>query len=164
MQITRPDDQTVRLSRLDAFLAELLRRIPKSADPGDNAAARTRLFSAPSHDDAETELVEDWREYVAPELRRIFLTTLEVIEGDLPKLQIDKKSGEGTLSIPLSHLESWIHGLNQARLALAASHDFTEEEMERSLPLGADPRALALVQVRFYGVLQELFLRELEGD
>lgn len=146
------------------MLCELLRRVPEGADPGDNAAARSRLFSAPSHEPAEGELVEDWRQYVEPELRRLFLTTLEVIEGDLQKLQIDKRNGEGSLVIPLRHLESWVHGLNQARLALAARYDFSEREMERLLPPGSDPRARALLQVRFYGLLQELFLRELEGD
>jgi hypothetical protein len=164
VQISRPDEKTVRLSRLDEILSELLRRIPQSADPGDNAAARARLFSAPSHEQTESELVEDWRQYVEPELRRLFLTTLEVIEGDLQNLHIDNGSGEASLAIPVRHLERWVHGLNQARLALAARHDFSEREMERLLPPGNDPRAEALLQVRFYGLLQELFLRELEGD
>jgi hypothetical protein len=163
VEITRPDDKTVRLARLDSLLTELLRGIPKSADPGDNSAARARLFSAPSHDQAEADFVDDWQQYIEPELRRLFQTTLEVIEEDLQKLQFDKSSAQSSMTIPLSHLESWIHGLNQARLALAARHAFSEEEMERALSIDTDPRALALLQVRFYGVLQELFLRELEG-
>jgi len=163
VQITRPDEKTVLLSRLDPLLIELLRRIPKSADPGDSAAARKRLFSAPSHDPAETGLTEDWREYVEPELQRLFLSAIEMVEGDLKTLRFDPPDGEGALPIPTSHLESWVHGLNQARLALAARHDFSEEEMEDSLPLDGSPRALALLQIRFYGFLQELFLRELEG-
>ena len=164
MQITRPDEKTVLLSRLDALLSELLRRVPQSADPGDSAAARERLFSAPTHDGQEEELLSDWRDYIEPELAKLFLSSLEVIERDLKKLRIDKATGEATLSLAASHLDAWIHGLNQARLALSARYDFTDEDMERSLPLGGDPRALALLQVRFYGILQELFLRELEGD
>ena len=164
MQISRPDSKTVLLSHLDALLSELLRRIPQSADPGDSAAARARLFSLPTHDETEAELVEDWREYVEPELARIFLTSVELIGTDLRKLHVDKKSGEATLAIETDHLESWIHGMNQARLALSSRHEFTEEEMENTLPLTGDPRALALLQIRFYGILQELFLRELEDD
>jgi hypothetical protein len=164
VQITRPDEKTVLLSRLDALLSELLRRIPKSADPGDNAAARARLFSQPTHDLGEKELLTDWREFVEPELARLFLSALEVIEGDLQKLRVDKMSGEATLSIAASHLENWIHGLNQARLALSARYEFSEQEMEHTLPLSGDPRAMALLQIRFYGILQELFLRELEVD
>jgi hypothetical protein len=164
VQITRPDEKTVLLSRLDALLSELLRRVPQSADPGDNAAARERLFSAPTHDRKEKEFLSDWSDYIEPELAKLFLSSLEVIERDLKRLRIDKVTGEATLSLAASHLEAWIHGLNQARLALSARYDFTDEDMDRSLPIGGDPRALALLQVRFYGILQELFLRELEGD
>ena len=164
MQITRPDEQTVLLSQLDALLSELLRRIPQSADPGDNAAARARLFSLPTHDEEETDLIEDWRQYVEPELARLFLSSLEVIDGDLRKMHVDQMSGDATLSIATGNLESWIHGLNQARLALNARYEFSEDDMESTLPLGGDPRALALLQIRFYGILQELFLRELEGE
>lgn len=164
MQISRPDEETVRIARLDSLLADLLRRIPQSADPGDSAAARARLFSAPSHDEAESELVDDWREYIEPELRRLFLSSIEVIAGDLKKLHLDKADGGSAISISAGHLEAWVHGLNQARLALVARHDFSEAEMERILPLDGNPRALALLQVRFYGILQEVFLRELEGD
>ena len=164
MQISRPDDQTVLLSQLDALLTELLRRIPQSADPGESAEARARLFSSPTHDAAEAELRKDWRNYVEPELEKLFQSTLEVIESDLKKMRVEKMAGDAALSIPVDHLEEWVHGLNQARLALSARHDFTEEDMERALPLGGDPRSFALLQVRFYGILQELFLRELEDD
>jgi len=164
VQITRPDKKTILLSRLDALLCQLLRRIAQSADPGDSAAARARLYSAPTHDRDEADLIEDWRDYIEPELARLFLSALGVIESDLLTLRIDKKSGEGALSIPFQHLENWVHGLNQARLALAARYDFSEAEMEHPLPLDGEPRALALLQIRFYGLLQELFLRALEGD
>jgi len=164
VHITRPDEKTVLLSRLDALLSELLRRIPQSADPGDNTAARARLFSQPTQDAKEAELIEDWRNYVEPELARLFLSSLEVIEKDLKKLHVDKKSGDATLSIAAGHLDRWVHGLNQARLALSARYEFSEEEMERTLPFTGDPRAFALLQIRFYGILQELFLRELEDD
>jgi hypothetical protein len=164
VQLTRPDEKSLLLSRLDPLLIDLLRRIAKSADPGDSTAARARLYSAPTHDQREAELIEDWRDYIEPELARLFLSAIGVIETDLQTLRLEKVGGEATLSIPLSHLENWIHGLNQARLALSARHDFSEEEMENILPLSGDPRAVALLQVRFYGILQELFLRELEDD
>lgn len=163
MQFSRPDKETVVLSHLDSLLADLLRRAPFSADPGDNEKARERLFSAPSHDEEEADLLEDWQEYVAPELAKLFQSSIEVIEADLCKLHVDAKDGNATLSIGFDRLESWVHGLNQARLALVARHEFTEAEMEEFLPLTGGERPLALLQVRFYGILQELFLRELEG-
>ena len=164
MQISRLDGQTLQISQLDPLLGELLRRVVASADPAGSATAQERLFSKPSDDPEETTLIEDWREYVEPELRHIFQSALEVIDGDLMKMRAEGASGGSTLTIPMIHLESWIHGLNQARLALSARHAFTEDDMDRILPLGGDPHSLALLQVRFYGILQELFLQELDAD
>jgi hypothetical protein len=164
VEISRPDEKNVLLSQLDQLLSELLRRIVCGADPSGNEAARNRLFSAPSQDAGEAELIEDWRSYVEPELQRLFQSSLEVIERDVKTLRTDKKSGVATLTIPVGHLEAWIHGLNQARLALAARYAFDENDLDRILPLSGDDRSYALLQVRFYGILQELFLRELEGD
>lgn len=164
MQISRPDEHTVLLARLEALPIELLRCLPQGADPGDNAAARARLFSAPTHAPEEAELAEDWQNLVVPELQKLFRSSVEVIAEDLQKLRLDQRTGEAALPIPADHLDQWIHGLNQARLALAARHEFTEHDMEQAWPLGSDPRAFALLQVRFYGVIQELLLRELEDD
>lgn len=152
------------LSQLDQLLTELLRRVVRSADPSGSEAARNRLFSAPSQDAGETELAADWRSYVEPELQQLFQSALEIVGRDVKTLRMDQKAGIATLTIPVSHLESWIHGLNQARLALAARHEFGEKDMDRVLPLAGDERSFALLQVRFYGILQELFLRELEGE
>lgn len=163
MQLSRPDRETVLLSHLETLLIQLLRRIGRSADPSDSEAARARLFSAPTHDAEETALLDDWTSYVTPELAHLFQLTLQVIETDLRRLTIDKANGQGALAIPVAHLEKWIHGLNQARLTLAARHNFGEEDMEYSLPMISDDRSYARLQMRFYGLLQEVFLRELEG-
>ena len=164
MQITRPDETTVLLTQIDVLLAELLRRIPESGDPGDNAAARERFFSAPTHDSEDEEMLADWQEYVEPELARLFLSSREIIETDLKGLKVDPLSEEGTLSIPVGNLESWINGLNQARLAISARFEFTEEEMEDLLPLSAEPRAIALLQFHVYANLLHHFLIQLERD
>lgn len=163
MQLSRPDRETILLSDLDALLIDLLRRISRSADPSDSDAARARLFSAPTHDAEETELLEDWARYIKPELSHLFQSTLEVIDADLKQLKTNKSGSRGALAIPVAHLEKWIHGLNQARLAIAARHSFGDEDMEHPLPVGGDDRSFALLQMRFYGILQEIFLRELEG-
>lgn len=163
MQLSRPDPETLLLSDLDALLIDLLRRISRSADPSDSDAARARLFSAPTHDAEDANLLDDWSHYVEPELAQLFQSTLQVIDADLRELKASKSGGRGTLAIPVAHLEQWVHGLNQARLALAARHDFGDEDMEHPLPKAGDDRAFALLQMRFYGLLQEIFLRELEG-
>ena len=164
MEITRIDGNALRISQLDPLLRELLERIVSSADPSGSEAAQERLFSKPTEDAGEAGFAEDWREYVAPELRQLFQSSLEVIAGDLGAMQPGEAEGESVLTIPLGHLENWIHGLNQARLALAARHSITEDDMDRILPLSGDPHALALLQIRFYGILQELFLQEVDEE
>ena len=164
MELTRVDPTTVQIGKLDALLVELLRRVSTAADPSGSEAARTRLFSAPTHDENEAELLEDWQDVVMPELETLFQSALDVVERDLKTLRVNQKNGEGQLRLPMDHLEKWIHALNQARLALAARHDFSEKDLDRIFPLTGDSRALALLQIRFYGLLQELFLRELEDE
>ena len=160
MKISRVDENTVALSRLDLLCCELLHQIPASAEI-DDRAVRERMFSSPTGG-REPELERDWQRYVRPELRHIFQSSLQVVQGDLQAFPPSDGSDEHTLHIPLRHLDAWIHALNQARLALATRHNFAESEMESAIPMTGDARALALFQVHFYGFLMECFLREVE--
>ncbi len=164
MEVSRLDENTILLSRIDPVLADLLRGISKSADPTGNEAATKRIFSAPTNDPEEEEFTEDWEEYVEPGLAKLFQSALQVIDDDLEKMHASAKTGEATVSIPRDHFESWIHGLNQARLVLAERHGFGENEMGRPLPLAADARSLALLQMRFYDSLLDFFVREIDAN
>ena len=64
MEICRQGD-TLEVSELDPFLAELLRQIPESAKPQCVEAAERRLFSLPG-DVTDTELCAEWKLYVEP--------------------------------------------------------------------------------------------------
>jgi hypothetical protein len=161
VRIERLDSETIRLSRIDGFLADILRRILPAADATGSEAAEARLFSTPVADPDEADFVEDWRELVEPELRKLFQSALDVIAGDLAGMKQDE-NGEAAFTVAVSHLEKWIHGLNQARLALVARHDFKESDMDRTAPILGDERTFALLQVRFYGILEEWFLNELD--
>lgn len=163
MEISRPNETTVLVARIDPVIAELLRRIAPSADPGDDERARDRLYSPPTNDLAEETFAEDWQEYVEPELARLFQSAIEVIEGDLKKMHSDPVTGEATVSIPSEHLEAWIHGLNQARLVLTERHKLQEEDLDFESMHAGDPRAFLALQLRIYAQLQWLFLRYLEG-
>jgi hypothetical protein len=176
MKIVLLDNQTIAIGPIDLFCCELIRQIKISAEPGEDAAARERLFPGPTAS-GDDEAAEDWREYVHPELERLFASHLDIIErdldgfpGDSMPVNIKQEEGEGFVSdehvlrIPLTHLDAWIHGLNQARLAIAARHDFTEKDMDGDIPLEGDGRALALFQIHFYGILQECFLRILGSE
>ena len=161
MKIHRLNARTIALEEIDSFLAQLLRQIPTSADPSGSAAAGVRLFPSPTGGrDPETD--EDWRELIEPDLRELFDDAVGVVRDDLKKFRGADDDAEQTLRLPVRHLEAWIHALNQARLALAARHDFAEPELEREIPAEGDERAFALFQIHFYGLLQEFFLRQLE--
>jgi len=164
MEICRREDG-IEISDLDPFLAELLRQIPASASTDDSAAAKGRIFSNPATQD---EICQEWKIYVEPELRGLFQSALETVNEDLQQLNGKEKSVRNcTLRIPARHVEAWLNGLNQARLAIAARCNFTEGELSdhyRS-PIGSR-RDLSLFQVNFYGFLQEFLLREADrpGD
>ena len=161
MKISRVDEQTISLGPMDLFCTELLHQIRLSATVEGEGAVQDRLFPSPTGGQ-DDEFDEEWKEYVGTELAELFESHLTTIDKDIedfpPSLPA---ANHHTLHLPIKHLEAWVHGLNQARLAIAARYGFEEKEMEDSIPLDGDVRALALFQVHFYGWLQECFLRVL---
>jgi hypothetical protein len=154
----------IEISELDPFLAELLRQIPASADPGGMPAAEQRLFSSPTTR-SESEVSTEWKMYVEPELRCLFQTATETVAQDLQQLNGNENSfANRTLRIPSKHVDAWLNALNQARLVIAAKNNFTENELNDHFrsPIGSR-RDLSLFQVNFYGFLQEFILREREA-
>jgi hypothetical protein len=163
MEICRQND-FLEVREIDPFLAELLRQIPESAQPKDSPAAEARLFSAPAAA-SEKDLCAEWKVYVEPELRRLFQSATETVRQDLAQLQgTEKPFANCTLRIPLAHADAWLSALNQARLAIAASYEFSEGDLcdHYRSPLGSR-RDLGLFQVNFYGFLQEFILRYISG-
>ena len=161
MEICR-QNEALEIRELDPFLAELLRQIPESAQPKDSPAAQERLFSPPATPE-EKVLCAEWKLYVVPELRRIFQSATETVRQDLQQLRCTNKPfANCTLRIPMAHADAWLNALNQARLAIAATYQFSDHELcDYRSPLGSR-RDLSLFQVNFYGFLQELILREIE--
>ena len=170
---------TVVFDEIEPFFVELLRRLPVSADPASDPAARERLFSEPmtAGEDAE-EFNADWREYVEPELRDLFRSAREIVQEDLGKLPpaaggsaeaaadaLDPSAFAPTrhkVEIPPRHLEAWLSVLNQARLVIAARRGFAEREMDEKLPFPPlSERDLDLFRVHFYDFLQQVILREM---
>ena len=153
----------MEISDLDPFLAELLRQIPESTNTTDSPAARERLFSSPAAH--EKEICREWKDYVEPELRRLFQSATETVSGDLGQLNGKEKSVHNcTLRIPIAHADAWLNALNQARLAIAARCNFTDAELcdHNRSPIGSR-RDLSLFQINFYGYLQEFILHEVNG-
>lgn len=161
MEISR-DAESLCISDLDPFLAELLRQIPASANPEGAPEAQARLFTRPS---TEKEICTEWKSYVEPELRRLFRSATETVVADLAQINGNEKSLRNrSLRIPFEHVDAWLSALNQARLVIAERYKFTDEELndhDRS-PIGSR-RDLSLFQVNFYGFLQEFILREMQS-
>ena len=151
------------IADLDSFLAELLRQIPASTYTAGEPEAENRLFTHPS---ADEEICKEWKSYVEPELRRLFLSATETVRDDLKQLNGDEKSFRArSLTIPFEQSDSWLNTLNQARLVIAAKYKFSDDELndhDRS-PIGSR-RDLGLFQINFYGFIQEFILREMQGS
>ena len=72
MEITRTEEKTILLTHIDPVFAELLRRVPGSADPTGSEAAKRRIFSKPTDDPEEEEFASDWQEFIEPNWRGFF--------------------------------------------------------------------------------------------
>ena len=161
MHVHRLDRDTMELGDMEPLCCELLSQIVPSADVSDDPAAHRRLYSSPT-EGHEPDFEQDWKSYVEPDLRDLFRNAQEIVQDDLRDFSPPASDAHGTVHIPLKHLEAWIHTLNQARLAIAARHDFTEKDMETRAAVVGDARSLALFQIHFYGFLQECFLQQLD--
>ena len=170
------DKGPIIFEEIEPFFIDQLRRLPDMADPADDPAARTRLFSAPmSRGGDGDEFNEDWERYVEPEIRDLFRSASATVEQDLaplpeavgkpPLKPTDPAAFEPTsvkLQIPLKHAEAWLSVLNQARLVIASRRGFGERDMDEDLsfpPL--TERDMDLFRVHFYDFVQQVLLREL---
>ena len=62
--------------------------------------------------------------------------------------------------MPREHADAWIAALNQARLVIAAKHNYAERDMEEELPLPPfNERQFRLFQIHFYDYLQEILIQ-----
>ena len=178
MKLRRKEDGsgTLILDRIEPFFVDQLRRLPGLADPSDDPAARSRLFSAPMARGADgDEFNEDWERYVEPEIRSLFRSAQQAVEEDLAPLPapvgqepigvFDPAAFAPTslkLEIPVKHLEAWLSVLNQARLVIAAKRGFGERDMNSDLPFPPfSERDLDLFRVNFYDGIQQIILSEL---
>src|SRR3954447_13693243 len=126
MHVERIDEHTVGLFGLDPIFCELLHQIVPSADPGQDEAANSRLFSSPSGG-TEPEFDADWRSYVEPGLRELFQSHLDVVKEDLRDLPRRPQERQCSGEFPLTRVEHWLGALNQARRALGSRYGLTEE-------------------------------------
>ena len=158
MNILIEDNGDLRIDDIDEFSAMLLRELPGIANSqGDEATER--IYQTPTGGkDEDTD--SEWKEAVEPELRELFASALDLVVEDLAGLKTNGETGLG-LSIPMAHIDPWMHTLNRARLVLGAEWDVTEEDMDSgfSSTAGDPERTMAIVKIDYYGMLLEFFVR-----
>lgn len=153
--LERKDEHTLRLSGLDTFLTRLLQEVPSAGEPGP--ACEARFFPKPTAGQ-DSKADGDWKQFVRPELEELFSESRRRIARDLEGICATGRGGYA-LEIPEANRWEWIHGLNQARLALATVHGLGEAELEKKVPL--EPSAsFAAFQIQFYALLQEWLLSD----
>jgi hypothetical protein len=157
MEFQRVNAGAVGFFNVEPLVRDWLLEVPIAADPSDHPGVEARLFSPPVAPE-DTALNADWRDYVKPELQRLFQRSIDIFSKDLVSAKIHP-DGACDILIPQGHIDHWISSLNQARLAIAARLEFTEAELTADLlPDIEHPRDLALFQVHFFGMLQQTLL------
>ena len=163
MRISRPTPETWKLERMDEFDVHVLRQIPGAADPEGCEAAAERLFPKPQRG-VPPEDLEDWEDFLKPELEERFSGDLATVQEDLrgvtPEPQPEEEGDPGSetyaLVVSTAHADAWYSALNQARLTLSARYNIPENRSalaESGLVNSAAWRAVILSD--FYAVLQE---------
>jgi hypothetical protein len=142
-------DTSFAFRGIDPFAAELLRRLPGCA-MADDDAAKARIFP-PLTRGQDEEADADWSDTVAPELRELFQSHLDVVAADLKKMEAGEDGDQ--LVVPVKHAPAWLHTLNQARLALGERHALTEEHLNFGELPEKQEDAFAMLQVEFYGCI-----------
>lgn len=164
VRIYRPDQLTIAIDIPDALCLELLLQIPPSAKYDDCESARKRLFPEPIGEaklgSVEAVISQDWEDFVVPDLEALFQTAIETVQSDLNGIDMTDAQEECVLRIPVSHLEAWLHALNQARIALAARHGLAYEDPEEGTLIGE--RAVAFSQMQVYGEIQAVLIKIME--
>jgi len=142
------------------MVADMLRELP-AWHAGMSPSAEERIFPQPTDAEGEAEFRGDWKAHVQPGLHEGFLQARDVVAADLRTM---KTSGRhSALAIPLAHVPDWINAANQARLALAATHGFDENDMARPADFPATtPRQIARLRMDVLASLQEALLAVLE--
>jgi Domain of unknown function (DUF2017) len=154
MVIRRQQQNGFEFTDIEPIEADLLRQVAVVCESGEHSRAEERLFSKPA-DASEAQFLNDWDEYVRPELKHLFLSAKNTVSEDLAKLS----SGPGILgrlTVPRAHADAWLNALNQARLILATKFNFTARELSiQERPKWFSRRDMVLQQINFYAEIQE---------
>jgi hypothetical protein len=163
MLIRRLKEDSIELMDIEPIEAQLLRQVPDVCDGGGDDRSEARLFSNPA-DASEGSFLNDWAEYVRPELRHLFLTARKTVKEDLEKLS-NSPGRLGRLVLSRAHSDAWLNALNQARLILATKFNFSDRELSvHESPKWFSRRDLVLQQINFYAEIQERIIDAIQDE
>jgi hypothetical protein len=163
MLIRRLKETSIEITDIEPIEADLLRQVPGVCDTGEDSPSEARLYSSPA-DPSESQFLNDWAEYVRPDLRHLFLSARNTVKEDLQKLS-NFPGRLGRLVIPRAHGDPWLNALNQARLILAAKFKFSDRELSmHEPPKWFSRRDLVLQQINFYAEVQERIIDAIEDE
>jgi hypothetical protein len=163
MLIRRLKESSFEFIDIEPLEAELLRQVPGVCENGGDDRSEARLFSDPA-DSSDSQFLNDWAEYVRPELRHLFISSRNTVKEDLKKLS-NLPGRLGRLVVPRAHSDAWLNALNQARLILATKFNFTDRELSmHEAPKWFSRRDLVLQQINFYAEIQERIIDAIEEE
>jgi hypothetical protein len=163
MLIRRLKGDSIELINIEPLEADLLKQVPGVCESGEDSRSEARLFSPPA-DSSEGQFLNDWAEYVRPELLHLFLSARNTFKEDVKKLA-STPGRLGRLVVPRAHTDAWLNALNQARLILATKFDFTDRELSNhNAPKWFSRRDLVLQQINFYAEIQERIIDAVEDE
>lgn len=145
---------------------------------------RARLYPSPlspdSLADEETlDSVEDWQEFVRPEMETLFEAAREVVAKDLENVELvsmeeyfspeqyelikEELPELRRVTIPMEHTEAWYSTLNQARLLMNEEYDLASAEERMMLRLDQhenmdQERFLLFAQYELYSAVQGMLV------
>ena len=156
LSIEMVDEKTIRLTGIIPLLADCLQRLNEILEHRDTPSVRQRLFPKPSTDET---INSEWEEFVAPDLRHLFVTAGETVARDLTALEPDPQHPNlFRIAFPAAHRDAWMSALNQSRLILGEQLHVTDREMERRT---FDPKSAAdleLVRMHLLGWVLEVLV------
>jgi len=157
VEIHACENNLTEFRQVPPLLFDLLKDIAAAGGSTD-PRVEGRLYPMPMDEADDEGMNEDWSAFVQPDLQAGFQAARDVVQADLRRASAD--GDFWTVEIPFSHTDAWLSALNQARLAIAEENGFGEKELAEELSMETEsPRDRALLQMHFYGMIQEWFVR-----
>ncbi|MDF1658172.1 MAG: hypothetical protein P1U58_11215 [Verrucomicrobiales bacterium] len=162
---------------------------PTAAGEKFSEKTKARLFPSPLSPDALADedtlsSVDDWNEFVQPEIETTFKEAREVVEKDLSEVELVSMEEYFSpeqyelikedlpelrkITVLLENTEAWYSTLNQARLLMNEEYDLASSEERMMLRLEQaenvdQERLLIFAQYELYSAVQGMLVENVMG-